>query len=163
MASTPPGHPAVATIPVIAHFWDQFARFAIARDPGFNPLKTRGGKLILYHDLTDPIVSPRSTVAYWERLQAAMGPEAVRGFARFYVVPGNGHGPAGRGAFNPAWDALSALESWTEEGVSPGPQTVTDVGPQTRSRPLCEYGTWPRYLGQGEPTAASSFLCAPGN
>lgn len=190
MASTPPVHPAAASMPVIAHFWDQFARFAIAQDPGFNPLtldpehpgrhadrinqvvdlldadsvdlsrfKARGGKLILYHGLADPIVSPRSTVAYWSRLQAAMGPEAVREFARFYVIPGYGHGPAGLGAFNPAWDALSALESWTEEGVSPGPQTIADVGPQPRSRPLCEYGTWPRYLGKGDPMVASSFLC----
>lgn len=193
MASTLPAHPAVATMPVIAHFWDQFARFVIARDAGFNPLaldpehpgrrvgrinqvvdlldadsvdltrfKARGGRLILYHGLADPIVSPRSTVAYWKRLQAAMGTDAVGGFARFYVIPGYGHGPAGLSAFNPAWDALGVLEAWAEEGVSPGPQTIADVGPQARSRPLCEYGTWPRYDGRGDPMLASSFSCVVG-
>ena len=191
MASTPPAHPAVSTMPVIAHFWDQFSRFAIAREPEFNPLtldperpgkhaerinhvvdlldadsvdltrfKARGGKLIIYHGLADPIVSPRSTIAYWRRLQSAMGREAVRDFARFYVIPGYGHGPAGLGAFSPAWDVLNTLEGWTEEGIPPSPQTVVDVGPETRSRPLCEYGTWPRYLGQGDVTAAGSFVCA---
>ncbi len=38
MASTPPVHPAVASMPTIAHFWDQLARYAIARDPAFNAL-----------------------------------------------------------------------------------------------------------------------------
>ncbi len=193
MASTPPVHPALATMPTIAHFWDQFARFAIARDGDFNPLKldpqhpgryadrinqvvglldadsvdlsrfkARGGKLILYHGLADPIVSPRSTAAYWNRMQAGLGPAAVRDFARFYVIPGYGHGPAGLAAFNPAWDALSVVEAWAEEGVSPGPQIIADVGPQARSRPLCEYGTWPLYDGHGDPQLAESFRCAVG-
>lgn len=124
--------------------------------------KDRGGKLILYHGLADPIVSHRSTEAYWERLRAAMGPDDVRAFARFYVIPGYGHGPAGLGAFDPAWDALGVLETWAEEGVSPGPQTIADVGPKARSRPLCEQGSWPRYVGKGDPALASSFECALG-
>jgi len=191
MGSTPPSHPAVATMPVIAHFWDQFARFAIARDPAFNPLtlnperpgrhaarinqvvdlldansvalggfQGRGGKLVIYHGLADPIVSPRSTMLYWDRLRAAMGEEAVAGFARFYVVPGYGHGPAGLAAFNPVWDPLTVVERWVEDGVAPGPQSVMDAA-APRGRPLCEYGTWPKYDGHGPPDLASSFRCAP--
>lgn len=193
MGSAPPAHPAVANMPIIAHFWDQFARFAIAKGSNLNPLaldpqrpgsytgrinkvvdlldadsvdlarfKARGGKLILYHGLADPIVSPRSTDAYWERLRATMGPDEVRAFARFYVIPGYGHGPAGLGAFDPAWDVLSVLETWAEEGVSPGPQTIADVGAKARRRPLCEYGSWPRYDGKGDAALASSFECAVG-
>lgn len=190
MGSTPPRHPAVDGMPVIAHFWEQFARFAIARDPSFNALtldpmrpgrhaerinhvvdmldansfdltafQQRGGKLILYHGLADPIVSHRSTIEYWEHLDTAMGSESVRGFARFYIVPGYGHGPAALSAFNPAWDPLTALEKWVERGGAPGPQTVMDVGSHERTRPLCEYGTWPRYDGHGPADSASSFAC----
>ncbi len=190
MGSTPPSHPASATMPVIAHFWDQLARFAIARDPSFNPLKLdpehpgrftarinqvvdlldagdvdfrtfqqRGGKLIIYQGLADPIVSPRSTAAYWDRLRAQMGAKTVSGFARLYEIPGYGHGPAALSAFNPVWDPLTVLERWVEDGVSPGPQLMGDAGSSPRTRPLCEHGAWARYDGKGPPAAAASFLC----
>lgn len=38
MGVTPPVHPATANMAVIAQFWDEFARFAIARDADFNAL-----------------------------------------------------------------------------------------------------------------------------
>jgi hypothetical protein len=191
MSTTAPTSPAVATMPTIAHFWSQFARFAITRDPEFDALKldpehparwtarinqvvdmldasstdlsrfkARGGKLIIYHGLADSIVSPRSTMAYWNRLRETMGAGPVRNFARFYLVPGYGHGPAGLGAFNPVWDPLTTLELWTEQGHAPGPLTISDGGAsEPRSRPLCEYGAWPRYDGHGAPGLATSFSC----
>lgn len=188
----PPSHPAVDEMPVIAHFWDQFARFAITRDAGFNALaldpeqpgalasrinqvvdmldlpspgferfRKRGGKLIIYHGLADPIVSPRSTQDYWKRLVDVQGSDGVREFARFYVVPGYGHGPAGHNAFVPVWDSLSSLEGWVERGLAPGSATITDgtVTGQGRTRPLCEFGSWPRYLGGGSVNDATSFVC----
>lgn len=122
--------------------------------------RARGGKLIVYHGLADPIVSHRSSVAYWRSMQAAMGPKAVKAFARFYVIPGYGHGPAGLSAYAPAWDPLTVVERWVEQGAAPQSLTVADVGPTSRSRPLCEFGTWPRYDGEGSPDEASSFSCA---
>ncbi|HEY0202499.1 MAG TPA: tannase/feruloyl esterase family alpha/beta hydrolase, partial [Burkholderiaceae bacterium] len=29
-----------------------------------------------------------------------------------------------------------------------------------RTRPLCEYPTWPRYNGSGDTNLAASFTCA---
>jgi hypothetical protein len=123
--------------------------------------KGRGGKLLIVHGLADPIVSPRSTVEYWSRLQAKMGAQAVAEFARFYTVPGYGHGPASRGAFLAAWDSLSALDHWVESGTAPAAQTVTDRNEATRgrTRPLCEYPAWPKYNGSGDVNAAASFAC----
>jgi feruloyl esterase len=100
-------------------------------------------------------VSHRATAAYASQLEAAMGRDAVRRFARFYAIPGYGHGS---GDFLPEWDALAVLEAWAERGEAPAALVVADRG-RSRSRPLCELGWWPRYQGHGDPDAASSFRC----
>ena len=189
LGTTAPSFPPSRTMPLAAHYWDQLARFAIARDPRFNSLsldprhpgpyarrlnqvvdlldmggadlsafRRRAGKLLVYHGLADPLVSHRSTEVYWRRLEAAMGATTVKSFARFYVVPGFGHGA---GSFLPVWDPLSVLEAWRERGHAPGTLTVADANPagNGRSRPLCEHGSWPLYSGHGDPDRASSFRC----
>ena len=88
----------------------------------------------------------------------SMGAAAVRDFARYYEVPGYGH--AVSAIYNAAWDSLGALDRWVVQGQAPENQTVEDtVGHPGRTRPLCEYPSWPRYSGQGEVHAASSFRC----
>jgi len=119
----------------------------------------RGGKLLLAHGLQDVLVSTRATEVYWESLQAQFGPAHVDKFARFYEVPGSGH--AFGGAFTPGWDSLTALENWVEKGIAPKNQIATDTAVHAgRTRPLCEYPTWPKYNGSGDPNSASSFTCA---
>lgn len=117
----------------------------------------RGGKLIIAHGLQDVLVSTRASEMYWELLEAQFGPEKVKAFARFYEVPGAGHAFAA--AFTPAWDSLTALENWVEKGIAPEDQIATDTAVNAgRTRPLCQYPTWPRYIG-GDPNSASSFIC----
>jgi len=123
--------------------------------------KGRGGKLLMVHGLADPIVSPRSTIDYWNRLNSKMGSQAVNDFARFYTVPGYGHGAGGRSIFKASWDSLTALDDWVEKGMAPTRQIVADSNDATkgRTRPLCEYPTWPKYNGSGDVNAAASFTC----
>ena len=62
--------------------------------------------------------------------------------------------------FNAARDSLSALEDWVEQGRAPRRQVVADsVGVPGRTRPLCEYPGWPKYVGKGDVNAATSFVC----
>ncbi len=184
-----PGLPPPRGAPLAALYWDQLVRYAIARDPAFDPgsldpahpgrlgprldrvtdmldaddrglgpFRDRGGKLIVYHGLADPLVSHRATEAAWQVLERTMGAAAVREFARFYVIPGYGHGA---GAFLPIWDPLGVLEAWAEHDLAPGDLTMTDgsaVG-HGRRRPLCEHRHWPRYDGTGDPAKAESFRC----
>jgi hypothetical protein len=118
----------------------------------------KGGKLLLAHGLQDVLVSTRASEMYWELLQAQFGPANVHNFARFYEVPGSGH--AFGSAFTPGWDSLTVLEDWVERGIAPANQIVTDTAVHAgRTRPLCEYPTWPNYIG-GDPNSASSFICA---
>lgn len=124
------------------------------------PFVARGGKLLVMHGTTDQIVPIDSTKEYWDRLVARHGRGHVAKFARFYVVPGYGHTT---GAFKPGYDWLAALDSWVEQGVEP-PRTpvVVDKNADTagRTRPMCEYPSWPRYNGTGDVNQASSFTCS---
>jgi len=118
----------------------------------------RGGKLLLAHGLQDVLVSTRASEMYWELLEAQFGSKNVKKFARFYEVPGAGH--AFGAAFTPGWDSLTALENWVEKGIAPADQIVTDTAVNAgRTRPLCEYPTWPKYI-DGDPDLASSFTCS---
>jgi feruloyl esterase len=88
-----------------------------------------------------------------------MGHTKVDNFVRFYEIPGYGH--ALSSVFNASWDSLTALESWVEKGVAPANEIVTDtVGVPGRTRPLCDYPSWPKYKGSGDVNLASSFTCS---
>lgn len=120
----------------------------------------RGGKLLLAHGQQDVLVSTRATEWYYQKLQAQFGQAQVEKFARYYEIPGLGH--AISTAFMPGWDSVTALENWVENGTAPANQVVTDsAGVPGRTRPLCEYPTFPKYKGGGlDVNLASSFTCA---
>ncbi len=167
-------------------FGQQMVRYMAMRDPSYEPLtfvpaehaevlkrlsaqidasaddisafERRGGKLLLMHGTSDMLVTPYNTIAYYERLSRRFGQDRLRRFVRFYMAPGFGHGD---GLFQVGWDSLETLDAWSDQGRAPGPQAVIDTNRETagRAMPLCEYPTWPRYDGHGDPKAASSFGC----
>ncbi|MDN7853206.1 tannase/feruloyl esterase family alpha/beta hydrolase [Burkholderia seminalis] len=117
----------------------------------------KGGKLIMTHGLADEIVSTDSSTDYYAGLVQRFGQGTVDGFVRFYLMPGVGHGT---GPFHPAIDSLSALDEWVESGKAPETLTMSDLNAATlgRTRPLCRYPLWPKYIG-GDVKAAESFQC----
>jgi feruloyl esterase len=118
----------------------------------------KGGKLIMTHGLADEIVSTDSSTDYYNGLVQRFGQSTVDGFARFYLMPGVGHGT---GPFHPAVDSLSALDQWVETGKAPETLSMSDLNAATlgRTRPLCRYPLWPKYIG-GDINVAASFQCA---
>src|SRR3546814_10925315 len=50
---------------------------------------------------------------------------------------------------------------WAEQGINPADKLVIAdaTGIKGRSRPLCEYPKWAKYVG-GDVNRASSFVCA---
>ena len=48
-----------------------------ASDPDLGPFAAAGGKLILWHGLADPHISPLNTIAYYTAMQKLMGADAV--------------------------------------------------------------------------------------
>jgi feruloyl esterase len=89
-------------------------------------------------------------------------------FIRFYVTPGVSHvgtGVDSLGAAIPGRvDLLEVLDDWVNSGTAP--DTLMQVSQEKQppfkplsSRPMCRYPLYPRYNGQGDPKAASSFIC----
>ena len=170
----------------VGRFESDFVRYFVTKDPNFDTLtlnvaqwsnrgaqlsaiiddtsveidafRARGGKLIMVHGTADYLVAPEATVEYFNRLIGKFGRPSVDAFARLYLVPGLGHGA---GVFNASWDSVAALDAWRETGVAPSNQVAADSNAATlgRTRPLCEYGTWPKYKGTGDINSAVSFAC----
>lgn len=147
--------------------WDQSVEqydAVIGTDnPDLSAFRDRGGKLLLWHGWSDPLIYAGGTIDYFTRVQARMGVAQTAAFARLFMAPGVGHcaggaGPAPSGLFD-------ALVRWVEEGRAP--ETLTAVrrdkaGAVLRTRPLCQYPQVARYKGQGSTDEASSFECGEG-
>ena len=128
----------------------------------YSGFKARGGKLIMYTGLADPVVSPFDTIAYYESVARANGGlDETRSFFRFFVAPGMAHcGGAGPNTF----DALAALEAWVEKGTVPEsiPASHATAGTVDRTRPLCAWPAVARYTGFGSIDDAANFACTRG-
>lgn len=134
-------------------------------------LKNRGGKILVYHGVSDAIFSVDDTAAWYDGLRAANGGDASN-FARFFRVPGMGHcsgGPA-----TDQFDMLTPLVAWVEQGQAPDSIVATARGAGNaggvnaelpagwaadRTRPLCPYPQVARYNGSGSLESADSFSC----
>ena len=159
-----------------------------ATDPDLRRFKSRGGKLILYHGWSDPLIPTLGTITYYDSIVAEMGLKETENFVRLYMAPGMQHcgfgpGPNFFGQFDlssPAGNPQqvptdtdaqhnisSALEQWIEKGIAPGPVIATkylnDLDPAQgvkMTRPLCPYPQIAKYKGIGDTNDAANFVCA---
>ncbi|MGM7666708.1 tannase/feruloyl esterase family alpha/beta hydrolase [Microbacterium sp. A93] len=134
----------------------ELAAITDVSDVSLEPFFDRGGKLLMTHGTADDFISPHNSDAYWEQLTEQFG-ESLAEHARYYKVPGLGHG---FGPFNATWDGLGVLTDWTERGEAPGTLTAFDANAGTdRTRPMCRFPAWPEYQGTGSEDAAASYEC----
>ena len=134
--------------------------FLNAMSTDYNAFKDRGGKLIMYTGLADPVTSPFDTMAYYDSVVTAMGGlDATKSFYRFFPVPGMAH--CGGGAGPNTFDMLSALDAWVETGTPPDsiPASHATNGVIDRTRPLCAYPAFAKYRGSGSIDDARNFSC----
>ena len=134
-------------------------------------LKSRGGKMMVYHGTADPIFSSDDTTTWYDGLRAANGGDASN-FARFFRVPGMNHCSGGPSAEQ--FDMLTPLVAWVERGQAPDNVIASVRGTgnagganadvpanwsPNRTRPLCPYPKAAKYKGSGNIEDAASFSC----
>jgi feruloyl esterase len=154
-----------------------------AANTDLRPFATHGGKLILWHGLSDFEIPPKVTLAYYRGVQKFMGVQATERFVRLFLLPGVGHCRGGDGYDQ--LDVLSALMAWIEMQHAPtqimtgkanrpaGPATNPAGGPAppaapfampmatlAATRPVYPYPYVARYSGQGDPASGASYLPA---
>lgn len=131
-------------------------------------LRDRGGKIMVYHGVSDPIFSVNDSEAWFK----GVGTDSGGNFAKFYRVPGMGH--CSGGPSTDQFDMLTPLVNWVEKGTAPAEIVASARGPGNsggvnsdvpvswaadRTRPLCAYPQVARYKGSGSLETASSFSC----
>jgi Tannase and feruloyl esterase len=129
-------------------------------NPDLSAFAAAGGKLILLDHMADYAKSPYATAQYFESVQQRMGAKKVAEFVRFYTAPTVDHVGTGAPAL---FDPLGALSAWVEKAQAPANLQLVEQNAKApfeviRSRPLCEWPQWPRYVG-GDVRGAGSFRC----
>ncbi len=130
-------------------------------DPSaFGAYFAKGGKLLIYHGYDDLVISPYSSIWFYEDLaQENGGYEKVQQNARLFMVPGMQHCVLGAGPNS--FDTLSALEQWVEKGIAPDaiPATHSTNNEVDRTMPLCKFPEKAHYKGSGDPNSVSNWSC----
>jgi hypothetical protein len=136
------------------------AETAAINDPTGTFLSTftaRGGRLLVYQGVADPVFSARDLVEHWQELSRNNGgPASFAEAARLFLVPGMTH--CGGGPALDDFDPLTAIEGWVERGEVPDRLLARGTAFPGRTRPLCPFPQEARYQG-GEAERAESFAC----
>jgi feruloyl esterase len=137
-----------------------------AIDPDLRTFRAHGGKLIQYHGWADPDIPPMNSVNYYQSVVHTVSgsrPDALRDtkdFYRLFMIPGMNH--CGGGLGTSRFDALSALEQWSEHDKAPEQLLGSHIANAQvdRTRPICAYPMEAKYKGAGSTDEAASFTCA---
>ncbi|ONI91364.1 hypothetical protein ALI144C_01400 [Actinosynnema sp. ALI-1.44] len=98
-----------------------------AENPDLSAFRASGGKLLMTADFADGVLSPRSSLKYYDRAAHVNGGvAATQRFYRLFMVPGKNH-CSGAGLGETA-DPLRLLEDWVKRGVAPDTITVQYPG-----------------------------------
>ncbi len=121
--------------------------------------RRRGGRLLLFHGVSDAAFSITSTIEWY---QSAIGRKGEGSKSvRFFAVPGMNH--CGGGPATAQFDVFWPLVKWVDTGIPPdsiiAKADATTPWPD-RTRPLCAFPKVPRKTrNAGDINAESSFTC----
>lgn len=151
------------------------ARHALfdATNPDLSAFKAAGGKLIMWHGLSDPGMATRVTIAFHELIHQFFGYNEAESFERLYLLPGVYHCGSGYGMSGVNF--VTPLLEWVELGNAPnGVMTKTKQDPHppapapstrlleeqlvNRTRPVYPYPYLPEYTGYGDANDGANFV-----
>jgi feruloyl esterase len=151
-----------------------------ATNPDLSSFARAGGKLIIWHGLGDPHISPLNSIAYHQAVRRQMGERAAQSFERLYLLPGVAHCGGGDGPSS--IDLVTPMLAWVERGQAPDaitarlPQPKADAGAfgaptndaappppvvanakPTRPRVIFPFPATALYDGRGDPDKPASY------
>ncbi len=114
-----------------------------------------GGKMIVYHGLSDQAMWTGALTQWYEKLtpRDSQGPQS---WARLFLVPGMTH--CGGGQSTDQFDMLTAIQQWVEKGQAPDRVIASGRAFPGKTRPLCPYPKVARF-DSGSPDKQESFTC----
>ncbi|KAI1263567.1 feruloyl esterase B precursor [Xylariaceae sp. FL1019] len=158
-----------------------------ATDYDLSPFHERGGKILKYHGLVDPLIPTGSSIYFYKKVVQTLRSKGINldDFYRFFLIPDMGHcsgsttGPsyiaAGSQALGGAThsvpgyedaehDIILAMMKWVEEDEAPDHLIATKfvndtagLGVQSQ-RPLCVYPKQAKFIS-GDPNLPESWEC----
>jgi feruloyl esterase len=150
----------------VMRFDQQYADIINAESVDLSAFARRGGKMLVYHGWSDPLIPTYNTLEYWAELvdyyggrrSERAGFERVDKFARLFLIPGMGHCSGGAGT--DTFDGMGELERWVEKGKAPRRIVASHLtaGVVDKTRPLCLYPRVAVYRG-GDINDEASFVC----
>ena len=128
-----------------------------ADETDLSTFRARGGKMIIFEGVSDPVFSAHDLRDWYNQLNQDMSD--VNGFARIFMIPGMNHCGGGPALEN--IDPLTALEQWMEQGNAPAfllGKAGKEFPNQAKQMPICAYPQIAFYKG-GDENKAESFEC----
>lgn len=142
-------------------------------------VSSRGAKILHYHGMEDVLISPASSMTYYDLVSETMGmsTEELDEFYRFFRVSGMAHCRGGNGASgignklensassDPVENVLMAMVKWVEDGVAPdaivGNRFVDDEKDQgvEYKRSHCKYPLSNTLDVGGDPKNPEDWSC----
>jgi feruloyl esterase len=122
-------------------------------------------KLLMYHGYSDPALAAYRTIMFYQAL-AAQSPgryPALQNNVRLFMAPEMHH--CGGGTGPNSFDAVTALETWVEQGRAPDAiiaahHPANDLRqPADRTMPLCPFPAEAKYRGKGDVNDAANWSC----
>jgi feruloyl esterase len=153
-------------------------------NPDLSAFRAAGGKLIMFHGMSDNNIPVEASIDYRTKAQRANG--GTSGFLRLFTPSGMNHCRDGVGGGEIDW--ITAIENWVERGQAPdqiiahrlkapypsAPRPLGDYGAPyskggrfpldpasyDRARPVYPWPVMTRYAGRGDPALATSWRAA---
>ena len=101
-----------------------------ASNPDLSAFRKAGGKLLMWHGLSDPNITPMNAIGYWQAVRDTLHPEPLDGqdgpsntdprlddLMRLFLIPGMYHCDRGEGLGS--LDVTTPLMDWVEDGSAP--------------------------------------------
>ncbi|RBQ79502.1 hypothetical protein FVER53590_11889 [Fusarium verticillioides] len=144
----------------------KFGHIMDSSDPNLHRFRTAGGKMIIWHGLSDQLIYPQDSIQYLTEVEKKFKSKGkskdMDSFLRLFLAPGVDHCGFGQSPGAVPTDPFGALLAWVEDEKPPHTleaHTKPDALTQF-SRKICLYPEMAKYKGRGNTSFSKNYICA---